>query len=305
MKLRFANLLMLILLQGQISSIFSVPDNENENSAVFFSSEDIDEKHTNEAFMPPCEDNDYVKHKRSLRKRAAGRNVDIAAEIVESMANTPFSALSCNLPAIQNEILDVHNAYRRTAVPCAKNMLKLTWNSDAAKLADNWAKQCKEGHSDANSRRIKNLRCGENTFMCKYKVPWTTVVNSWHSEGGDYKYGFGPTSNVEIGHYTAMMWATSGAIGCSVAECDNDNFSYVYVCTLCPAGNKGSRLWPWKDGKACDDCPNSCENGLCTNPCPYEDPYSNCPSLQSNCNIDPTLPANCPATCMCTKGEIK
>ncbi|CAJ0956918.1 unnamed protein product [Ranitomeya imitator] len=128
MAQRLANLLMLILLQGEISSVFSIP--ENENSAVISNSEDIDEglpvlSHPNKAFLPPCDDNGNVRRRKSLRKRSLGRAVNIPAEAVESVANTPISALSPQVPAIQKEILDVHNKYRSQAAPGARNMLKM------------------------------------------------------------------------------------------------------------------------------------------------------------------------------------
>ncbi|XP_073442522.1 cysteine-rich venom protein-like [Dendrobates tinctorius] len=308
MEQRLTNLLMLILLQGQISSVFSTP--VNENSAVISSSEDSEEglpvlAHPIKAYLPPCDDNDNVRHKKSLRKRSTGRAVNIPAEAVESVANTPFSALSTELPAIQKEIVDVHNKYRRQAVPGARNMLKMVWNPEATKTAGNWARQCKVGHSPQNSRVITNFKCGENVFLSNFKVPWDAVIDSWYSEIEDYKYGFGALSDLEVGHFTQIMWATSYAMGCDVSECSSGPNKYVYVCHLCPAGNKGSRLYPWKAGKPCEDCPNSCENNLCTNACPYQDYFVNCPDLQSTCNTDKSMVGNCPATCRCTKGEIK
>ncbi|XP_077147793.1 cysteine-rich venom protein-like isoform X1 [Ranitomeya variabilis] len=308
MEQRLANLLMLILLQGEISSVFSIPD--NENSAVISNSEDIDEglpvlSHPNKAYLPPCDDNGNVRRRKSLRKRSLGRAVNIPAEAVESVANTPISALSCQVPAIQKEILDVHNKYRSQAAPGARNMLKMVWNSEAAKTAGDWARQCKVGHSPQNSRAITNFKCGENVFLSNFKAPWYAVIDSWYSEYVDYKYGFGALSDLETGHYTQVMWATSYLMGCEVNECSTGPNKYVYVCHVCPAGNKGSTLYPWKEGKPCEDCPNSCENNLCTNACGYQDFFNNCADFKNNCVTDKSLIGSCPATCQCTKGEIK
>ncbi|XP_073530133.1 cysteine-rich venom protein-like [Phyllobates terribilis] len=310
MEQRLAKLLMLILLQAEISSMFSIPDNENENSAVISNSEDSDEElpvlsHPIKGYLPPSSDNGNVRRKKSLQKRSAGRAVNIPAEAVASMANKPISVLSCKLPAIQNEILDVHNNYRSQAVPSASNMLKMVWNSEAAKTAGDWAKQCKLGHSSPDSRVITNFKCGEQVFLSSFMVPWSTVIDSWHSEYVDFIYGFGAVSTLEVGHYTQLMWATSYQMGCDLAECASGPSKYIYVCHVCPAGNKGSILCPWKEGKTCGDCPNSCENNLCTNGCPYQDYFADCPKFQTNCNTDKSMPSSCPGSCLCTKGEIK
>ncbi|KAJ4929225.1 hypothetical protein JOQ06_004836 [Pogonophryne albipinna] len=56
---------------------------------------------------------------------------------------------------------------------------------------------------------------------------------------------------------------------------------------------------------SCGDCPNACNNKLCTNPCPYADKYSNCPDLkqQPTCsNAD--VASWCPASCKCTSQII-
>ncbi|XP_075719669.1 serotriflin-like [Rhinoderma darwinii] len=307
MKLRLASLLMLTLIQGEIFVAFSVPNNENVGNAVISNSDTDFPNVTNsiKAFLPSqVNDNVNVKHRKALKKREIGRPVNIPSDVVERMANIPVSALSSTLPDIQKTILDTHNKYRSQASPSAKNMLKMVWNAEAAKTAGDWAKKCQAGHSPQNLREITNFKCGENIFLANFKVPWDTVVDSWYSEYVDYKYGTGATSNAEVGHYTQLMWATSYALGCDVAECSTGNNKYIYVCHCCPSGNKGSRLFPWKEGKSCEDCPNSCENNLCTNPCPYQNFFSNCPDFKNNCPTDPTMKTNCPAACLCTKGEI-
>lgn len=303
MKQRIAKLLMLTLIQGEILLILSIPNNENENSAVISSSEDTDAEFPDnipepiKAYLP----SDH----NGRKKRSTGRAVDIPAYVAEQMAHTPLSALSPQLPEIQRQIIAAHNNLRKIASPTARNMLKMVWNTEAVKTAGNWARKCKAEHSPIAERKITNFKCGENIFLSNFKVPWDVVVNSWYSEKDDFKYGYGPISDRETGHYTQVMWATSYAMGCDLAECSTGANKYVYVCHNCPAGNKGAITYPWKEGKACEDCPNSCEDNLCTNPCPHQDLYTNCVDYKDTCGSDPTMKTKCPASCLCTKGEIK
>ncbi|XP_066445255.1 cysteine-rich venom protein TEL1-like [Eleutherodactylus coqui] len=260
MKLLLAELLMLALIQGEIVATFSFKNKDGRNaiiSNVLLRSEEVPEN----VPEPLVAYLGNVKKKKSIRKRSAGRPVNIDGQIVESMMNTPLSSLSTDLPDVQKEILESHNKYRRQASPNASNMLKMVWNAEAAKTALAWAKKCQPGHSPSSQRVITNFKCGENIFTFGWKVPWCVVSDSWYSEYIDFKYGIGNITDEEIGHFTQLMWATSHAVGCAVWQCPS---SFVYVCHYGPAGNKGGRSKPWKEGKPCGDCPNACDNNLCS-----------------------------------------
>ncbi|KAM3930639.1 cysteine-rich secretory protein 2 [Leptodactylus fuscus] len=312
MKLSLANCLMMTLIQGGILTSFAFPSNDKEKIAVISNSIELIENCENVsdpmiAYAPSkLEDFANGKHRKILRKRATGREVVIAYEDIQRMAQTPISALSGNLADVQKMILDCHNNYRREVKPCASNMLKLTWSVHAQKTAEEYAKKCLLGHSPSSQRRIPNLGCGENIFYCNEKVDWKTVVDSWYSECVDFTYGVEPVSDRETGHYTQVMWASSQKMGCGMAECTNGPSKYVYVCHYCPAGNKGPKKCPWKEGESCGACPNACEDRLCTNGCPVEDKYSNCNLFEGQCVTDSSMNSDkCPGTCQCKKGEIK
>ncbi|XP_063775550.1 cysteine-rich venom protein-like [Pseudophryne corroboree] len=248
-----------------------------------------------------------VRNRRDT-KMSAGRQVVVSAADIESMKNVPLSAISPTLPEIQRQILDLHDEYRRKTDPPSCNMLKMVWNEKARKNAEIVASQCKVGHSDVSMRNTDNYKCGENIYYAFDKVPWRAVIAAWFSEGPDFVYGKGPVDiNKEVGHFTQLMWATSHDMGCAVAECNNPLFKYIFVCHMCPAGNKGDKLHPWKSGTPCGDCPNSCQNNLCTNPCQYQDWYNDCPSYRTGptCGSDASLKHDCPAMCLCTDGQIK
>ncbi|XP_073481222.1 serotriflin-like [Aquarana catesbeiana] len=259
------------------------------------------------AFLPPSEEEyNNAKHNKTVKKRSAGRQVNLPADIVKKLIDKPISDFYCSIEANRKIILDSHNNYRCNPNPTASNMVKLTWNDDAAKSALAWAQKCIQGHSPT-PRNIPKMRCGENILLAPYKLPWDIVTDSWFSEVADFSFGIGSVNGQEVGHYTQLMWGPSAIMGCGVAECPNLVNKYNYVCQYCPAGNRKPTEYPYKRGKPCADCLNSCENNLCTNPCLFSDKYTNCKDFMtgSTCGSDQSLITDCGAMCECTKGEIK
>ncbi|XP_010003188.1 PREDICTED: cysteine-rich secretory protein 2 [Chaetura pelagica] len=213
-----------------------------------------------------------------------------------------LDALSTLREDQQKLIVDTHNAFRRAVKPAASNMMKMEWSPSAAKNAQNWANQCTLRHSPANLRTT-NVRCGENLFMSSGPSPWSHAMQVWHNEVKDFEYGTGEkTPRAVIGHYTQMVWHSSHEIGCGVALCPNSRYKYFYVCHYCPQGNIISSIpKPYKAGEPCGDCPNACEDGLCTNPCKHQDFFANCRNLKMlfGCNHS-LVKEKCRASCKCT-----
>ncbi|KFW00339.1 Serotriflin, partial [Fulmarus glacialis] len=165
----------------------------------------------------------------------------------------------------QELIVDKHNTLRRGVKPTASNMMKMEWCLLAAKNAQKWANQCTLSHSPADMRTT-TVQCGENLFMSSAPFPWSDVIQAWYNEEKDFEYGTGAkTQGAVIGHYTQMVWYNSYQIGCAVAFCPTSKYKYFYVCQYCPMGNlRSSIATPYKKGEPCGDCPNACENGLCS-----------------------------------------
>ncbi|NXF49573.1 CRVP protein, partial [Oceanites oceanicus] len=176
-----------------------------------------------------------------------------------------FDAVSTSKAVQQELIVDKHNTLRRGVKPTASNMLKMEWCPLAAKNAQKWANQCTLNHSPADMRRT-TVQCGENLFMSSAPFSWSDVIQAWYNEEKDFKYGTGAkTQGAVIGHYTQVVWYNSYQIGCGVAFCPNSKYEYFYVCQYCPMGNLRSSIGtPYKKGEPCGDCPNACENGLCS-----------------------------------------
>ncbi|XP_074541737.1 cysteine-rich secretory protein 3-like [Halichoeres trimaculatus] len=203
--------------------------------------------------------------------------------------------------ADQEVIVDKHNEVRRNVKPTASNMLKMSWSSEATLNAQKWANTCSMTHSKAKQRKIPGHNCGENLFMSTHKNGWDEVVQAWYDEVRDWKYGVGPIHGREVGHFTQVDWYRSNLVGCAVAHCpEAETFNYFFVCQYCPPGNYQFRQ-PYKKGPSCADCPDSCDDRLCTNACEFMDKYRNCPGLAKKYGCGHKVVASwCPASCFCS-----
>ncbi|XP_041512174.1 cysteine-rich secretory protein 1-like isoform X2 [Microtus oregoni] len=215
-----------------------------------------------------------------------------------------FEDLSTTKPSVRDDIVLSH-LEMRFHLP-GSDILKMMWNDEAQVNAQAYANKCSYQHSSQESRKIENLRCGENIFMASYPASWSEAIQSWYDESKNFKFGSGPTTpGAAVGHYTQLVWNSSHQLGCGVAECPDNPLKYFYVCHYCPPGNLLNRLYtPYTVGDRCGSCPNDCDEGMCTNRCYYEDNYSNCPSLKASVTCHhPLTVENCKATCFC-EGKI-
>ncbi|XP_077172197.1 serotriflin-like isoform X2 [Paroedura picta] len=196
---------------------------------------------------------------------------------------------------------------RRNVNPTASNMLKMVWNKSIADNAKKWADNCSLTVSPNEMRTIDGVLCGENVFMASYPSSWSNAIQEWHDAGSNFEYGVGAIDpKKSIYGYTQIVWYNSYQVGCAVAYCPHVSFPYFYVCQYCPAGNIVSQLvTPYKKGPSCGDCPNNCENKLCTNPCKHVDVFPHCQQLlQLFSCTEKVMTGNCLATCNC-QAEIK
>ncbi|KAL8173278.1 UNVERIFIED_CONTAM: hypothetical protein K2H54_043802 [Gekko kuhli] len=232
--------------------------------------------------------------------------VTLAAVLRQSTGlQLSFDSLSTRNAGQEKEITEKHNYLRRMVNPTARNMLRMEWNPAAAENAKRWAQQCTLNHSPREKRTVNGKVCGENLYMSTAPVTWPKAIQDWYDEVKDFKYGYGSVTGGQTGHYTQMVWYRSNEVGCAWAHCPGRGYEYYYVCHYCPAGNIiGSINTPYKTGRPCEDCPNACDNKLCTNPCGYDNDFSNCPDLVRTHTCDhPKVKNWCKATCQC-KTEI-
>ncbi|XP_056457966.1 cysteine-rich venom protein [Gadus chalcogrammus] len=187
-----------------------------------------------------------------------------------------FAGICPTDPAIENQIVDAHNAFRRAVQPSAANMLKMIWSNDVAALSQAWLDHCMLKHGPPSSRMLNGYELGENLFYSTSALDWATVITAWHNEVQHYTYPNGSRNGESVGHYTQVVWNSSWQVGCGITKCGS---KYFYGCQYYRAGNYVG--WPpYKEGTACDSCPNNCEDKLCTNPCQYINRFLNCPALK-------------------------
>ncbi|XP_043856238.1 cysteine-rich venom protein-like [Dromiciops gliroides] len=233
----------------------------------------------------------------------------LLATVIHQSTGLNFTLYSNLSPTkeMQKKILEHHNNIRRSVIPPASNMLKMEWNNEAAANAQRWANKCTTEASGINNRSIDDMVCGENIFAASFPASWDDAILVWELQKKNFTYGVGAINeNHHYLSYTQMIWYKTYKIGCGVSYCPQNAYKYIYVCQYCPAGNEVISLaTPYKKGDRCGDCLHSCQNGLCTNPCQYEDKYSNCQDLKDHLTCDFTeVKLHCKATCRCTS-EIK
>ncbi|KAM4600418.1 cysteine-rich venom protein pseudecin [Polymixia lowei] len=204
--------------------------------------------------------------------------------------------------AVQAQIVDRHNAFRRAVEPTAADMLIMSWSDVLEASAQAWVDKCIFAHGPPSTRMLEGYELGENLFYASSPHTWDTVVAAWHSEVPNYQYPSGSANGKTIGHYIQVVWNSSYKVGCGVTLCNGD--IYFYACHYYRAGNFRG-VPPYMEGPPCASCPNDCENKLCTNPCPYINRYLNCPALKKQAGCSNALVyAWCPAECKCTNEII-
>ncbi|XP_056419013.1 serotriflin-like isoform X2 [Hyla sarda] len=194
----------------------------------------------------------------------------------------------CEHAHIRKYIVDRHNELRGQVKPAPNNMLKMEWNDQAAKTALNVANKCEHAHSKADERQTDTFSCGENLYMSNRPYNWTRVIQSWYDEKKDFEHGVGAKSeDAIVGHYTQLVWYKSFQLGCALSYCPKQNLGYFYVCHYCPAGNmKNSLHAPYEAGDTCGKCKHACNNGLCENPCMYDDDVEGCAEYMEFCESE-------------------
>nr|XP_056712796.1 serotriflin-like [Euleptes europaea] len=203
---------------------------------------------------------------------------------------------------LQKEIVDKHNEMRRNVQPTASNMLKMTWNEKLSDGSKRWNDECQTKTIPPEERMLDGVMCGQNTFQATLPASWPKILDYWKSKSRLFKYGVGPLDPQKpIYRYTQAIWYRSHQIGCSVSQCPAYRQKYLYSCLYCPAGNIFSRKTkPYKEGPPCGDCPDHCENKLCTNPCENRDQFLNCAELKKQVGCEKAnSTGKCQATCDC------
>jgi len=148
-------------------------------------------------------------------------------------------------------ILTGHNTLRQTVAAAETARLgqqvlipDLTWNPDAAAVAQGWADtMLSTGNFKHNKGRGE---LGENIYFEGGMDPATSADRafaSWAAEQTNYTWDTNTCADV-CGHYTQAVWAATTSVGCGMAT---DGSSTYWVCDYAPPGNfNGQR--PYEPG---------------------------------------------------------
>ncbi|KAI8790525.1 glioma pathogenesis-related protein 1 [Biomphalaria glabrata] len=175
-------------------------------------------------------------------------------------------------PEEKSAILQLHNTLR--AKESSSNMIRMSWNSDLEKLAQDYSGKCVFEHSTKQYRGdVGGFNyIGENLYAITGSFNVTSPVQMWWDEFKYYNFNTMYCEPSQMcGHYTQVVWAESYALGCGVKYCPvlkGTNFprgGYNVVCHYGPGGNYQGEQ-PYKKGRACSECPEDlkfCVNQLC------------------------------------------
>ena len=194
----------------------------------------------------------------------------------------------------EQAMLDGHNQVRSNVArglvgdePSARDMVKLAWDDDLARVAQNWVDRCVWDHNRNRTSEYGAL-AGGNTYVGENLAVFLTTgsppnlvdfaLDTWFDEVADYTYGPRDQATASTtGHYTQLVWADTHRVGCGLAVCPGSTFgypnsytAYYLSCDYAQGGNYiGS--YPYEAGPTASDCPPgypAVENGLCVMPEP-------------------------------------
>ncbi|NWU10424.1 CL18A protein, partial [Cephalopterus ornatus] len=152
-------------------------------------------------------------------------------------------------------VLSLHNKLRSKVQPPAANMQKLEWSEELGQLAEARAASCLEGPTPPPAPQL-----GWNEALLPVGMGgFVAVLERWFAEGRRYDYRTGRcTSNATCHHYTQLVWATAGRLGCGRHRCPGPHGpSEAFACAYNPGGNwevAGTPVLPYKQGPWCSLC---------------------------------------------------
>jgi hypothetical protein len=126
------------------------------------------------------------------------------------------------------------------------------WSSGAATLAQTYAATCPGLNHNANRGPfgenifIQGATC-DNNGVCTtpVTVTGTDAAQNWAAEAANYTYSSNSCAAGQCGHYTQIVWRSTTAAGCGIAQCSaaqNSPFTpavpyAIEVCDFAPPGN--------------------------------------------------------------------
>jgi hypothetical protein len=173
-----------------------------------------------------------------LRLARIGLVAALTAGLVGSMAGIAAAAVS---PDQQAAVLAAQNKVRQATAAAETQRLgqtitipDLTWNPDAAAVAQAWADNLLATNTFEHNTNRGDF--GENIYFESGSDPATSAdraVASWAAEQASYTWDTNSCSD-QCGHYTQIVWAATTSVGCGMAT---DGTKTIWVCDYAPPGN--------------------------------------------------------------------
>jgi pathogenesis-related protein 1 len=146
-----------------------------------------------------------------------------------------------------------HNA-ARAALDIDPPLPELTWSTQLAAVAQDWADTLTSNDCGSIAHRMPNMY-GENIAMrgsSRLVQPFSPedAVAGWDAEVACWDYGtISRTESCDMqcaqdlnsngcGHYTQLVWRNTRQVGCGYSTCADATYTYeVWVCNYDPPGN--------------------------------------------------------------------
>ena len=143
-----------------------------------------------------------------------------------------------NFTFFYNELIFYHNLLREI-----HSVDNITKDKDLENLAQISVDKCKTAGKLVNSDILYNgQKVGQHLFVSGGQPQRAgTIVHNWYKEFLNYDFNKGQPkiNDLEVGHFTQIVWKATTKIGCAFAEGNwNDIYpSYYFSCIYFPKGN--------------------------------------------------------------------
>jgi hypothetical protein len=171
---------------------------------------------------------------RSTSLRRSGRLAGVLALV---LAAPLIQGSASRLSSLDERLLAAHNRERSAA-----GIAPLEWDDTLSAEAEEWADHLAAlgdiEHSPDDPDELDPQ--GENLWLgTRGAYSPEEMVDLWIEEKKHYRPGIFPavsrTGDLDdVGHYTQLMWAETGRVGCAVS--DSDDYE-ILVCRYRQAGN--------------------------------------------------------------------
>jgi len=158
------------------------------------------------------------------------------------------------------DILAMHNEYRKNVQPTARNMMLMYYSDHLAARAQTYINTCPPTHNTYAQRRTNSnigINVGQN--LAWDYGDWQTTVDGWFSDGEDFIFGIGANGpGGVVGHYTQLIRDKATHVGCGFKMCESGTH---FVCDYAYAQINFD--YPYQGGPSCGDCPDHCVDNMC------------------------------------------